>query len=132
MPWVRDIVGGQPKMAVHRSFADGSGLARLLVADAGIPLWNRIRVGRGILRDDPLFRGAAIGGSCSARWSVQHAFVAGLAWRDAFVAAEGFAGEGLEFFEAGQLVEIAEAEAHQKFFRCFVQNRPADDFLAAR
>src|ERR1700687_250058 len=114
------------------SFSGGSGLVRLLVAGAPIPLWNRIRVGCGILRDDPLFWGVAVGESCSAGGRVQHAFVAGLAWRDAFVAAQGFASEGLQLLEAGQLVEIAQAEAHQKFFRCFVQNLPADDFFAAR
>jgi hypothetical protein len=47
-----------------------------------------------------------------------------------FVAAEGFARKGFELLEAGEFVEIAQAETHKKFFGSFVQDRAANDFLA--
>ena len=45
---------------------------------------------------------------------------------------KGFAGEGFELLEAGEFVEIAQAEAHEKFFGSFVEDGAADDFLASR
>ena len=47
------------------------------------------------------------------------------------VGAKGFAREGFKFLEAGEFVQIAEAEAHQEFFRSAVQDGAADDFFAS-
>src|SRR5580765_3358316 len=50
---------------------------------------------------------------------------------DAHVGAERFAREGFEFFQAGEFLQIAETETHQKFLGGSVENRAAHDFFAA-
>src|SRR5258708_1530141 len=97
-------------------FACCSGLVGLLVVGARILFRNRMRFGNGILRDDRLLRGIAAGRSPPVGRCIEHALIAWPAGCDAFVAAESFAGERLKLLQAGQLFEIAEAEAHQKFF----------------
>ena len=44
---------------------------------------------------------------------------------------KSFAGERFEFFQAGELLQIAETESHQEFFGGFVENRAAHDFFTA-
>src|SRR5437016_5366286 len=51
---------------------------------------------------------------------------------DAVIRAQRFAGQRLELFEARQLVDIAEPEAHQKILRRAIKNRPAHHRFATR
>src|SRR5579864_2386683 len=84
--------------------ACGGGLVGLLFAGAGALLLACLRFGRrSFCVDRCLFACFAIRGNCVVPRGIEHAFVAGLAVGYAFVAAEGFAGQGLELFEAGQL-----------------------------
>ena len=67
------------------------------------------------------------------RWRVGFGgcFGFGLCRSDAGVGTEGGLRELLEFLQAGQFVEIGEAEAHHELLRRAVEDGAANDFLAS-
>src|ERR1700674_4507902 len=89
--------GGQPKMASHKLFAGCGGLVRPIVARACAFFSACLRFGGDFLwcHAGSFFADVAICRDRVAVRRMEHTFIAGLAARDAFVAAERFTGERL-------------------------------------
>ncbi len=109
-------------VGVGDSFGLDGGGSSLLRGGGGVAVSGGEDLSGGF-RDGKIFESVGGGG-------VEQRFVGGFGGGDAFIGAESFASEGFEFLEAGEFIEIAEAEAHQEFLGGFVEDGAAHDFLA--